>query len=371
MTEADLRAGPGALASIGLCFGLVTGLLEVAIQLVRQRMLNRILYVGDAFVWETPVVYGALFLGLAAAIGLVWLVVRNDRARLGVAVFAFAFVSAWSLLLLFPRIHELAAAVLAAGIASRASSIAASGGSVLQRVMRQTLPGAAVLGLVLAGVWLAARRDESRPATTATAREGAPNILLIILDTVRASELGAYGYERPTTPRIDRLAASGALFEAAFSTTSWTLPSHASMFTGRDASALRTNWRTPLEPGVRTLAESLAASDYRTAGFTANLWYTSRATHLNRGFRHYEDYEFTIEQFFKSSSIGQFASRHWPGHAHRRARVHRWINDRRNAADVRAHFLRWLEENDGGSAPFFAFLNFFDAHQPYWAPAEY
>ena len=62
---------------------------------------------------------------------------------------------------------------------------------------------------------------------------GAPNVLLITLDTVRAQNLSLYGYSRPTTPHLERLAKKGVLFERALATTSWTLPSHASMFTGR------------------------------------------------------------------------------------------------------------------------------------------
>ncbi|MGY8804601.1 MAG: sulfatase-like hydrolase/transferase, partial [bacterium] len=59
-----------------------------------------------------------------------------------------------------------------------------------------------------------------------------PNVLLISIDTLRPDHLGAYGYERATSPRIDRLAAEGALFETAISSSSWTLPAHAALFTG-------------------------------------------------------------------------------------------------------------------------------------------
>ncbi len=60
-----------------------------------------------------------------------------------------------------------------------------------------------------------------------------PNVLVISADTLRPDHLGCYGYERNTSPNIDALARRGALFSNALSTSSWTLPSHASMLTGR------------------------------------------------------------------------------------------------------------------------------------------
>jgi arylsulfatase A-like enzyme len=76
----------------------------------------------------------------------------------------------------------------------------------------------------------------------------------------------------------------------AFATSSWTLPSHASLFTGRWPHELGVDWTSPLGKGTPTLAEYLAAHGYDTAGFVANLDYCSWETGLTRGFAHYEDY---------------------------------------------------------------------------------
>jgi len=65
------------------------------------------------------------------------------------------------------------------------------------------------------------------------ARPGSPNILLIVVDTLRADHLASYGYKRETSPNLDRLAEQGVVFESAFATSSWTLPAHASLVTGR------------------------------------------------------------------------------------------------------------------------------------------
>ena len=72
-------------------------------------------------------------------------------------------------------------------------------------------------------------------------------MLLIVWDTVRAENLSLYGYGRRTTPNLERLAARGVRFRHAFATSSWTLPSHASLFTGRWPHELSAGWKTPLD----------------------------------------------------------------------------------------------------------------------------
>lgn len=62
---------------------------------------------------------------------------------------------------------------------------------------------------------------------------GSPNVLLISIDTLRKDHLGCYGYSRPTSPNIDQLANAGVVFDNMISTSTWTLPAHASMLTGR------------------------------------------------------------------------------------------------------------------------------------------
>jgi arylsulfatase A-like enzyme len=95
---------------------------------------------------------------------------------------------------------------------------------------------------------------------TGACSEPAPprSILLISLDTLRPDHLGAYGYERATSPRLDTLASQGVLFENAVSPAPWTLPSHASLFTGLYPSHHgMTEISASLSPSVRTLAREL------------------------------------------------------------------------------------------------------------------
>jgi arylsulfatase A-like enzyme len=93
-------------------------------------------------------------------------------------------------------------------------------------------------------------------------------VLLVSIDSLRADRLGCYGNPRPTSPTVDRLAREGVLFERAVSPTSWTLPAHVTLFTGRDPhhhGVVAWQDRIPLTESL--LAEVLARQGYETAGF--------------------------------------------------------------------------------------------------------
>jgi arylsulfatase A-like enzyme len=165
-----------------------------------------------------------------------------------------------------------------------------------------------------------------------------PNVVLLVLDTVRADRLGCYGHAGAATPFLDGLAAEADRYAAVESTAPWTLPSHASMFTGRFAfehgadSGKAPDGRIfdarPLGPGLPTLAEALRGCGYATAAFAANTAYLSETFGLQRGFETYD--------------------------------VERGL-----ATQVNGRFFNWLEGRAGDARPFFAFLNYMDAHRPY------
>src|SRR5437867_10742858 len=98
-----------------------------------------------------------------------------------------------------------------------------------------------------------------------------PNILLVVIDTARADRFPFDGYGRPTAPILTALAREGAVYTEAFSPAPWTIPAHASLFTGQYPSLHRTDCGSlRLPDGAVTLAETLHDAGYRTAGFTAN-----------------------------------------------------------------------------------------------------
>jgi len=110
------------------------------------------------------------------------------------------------------------------------------------------------------------------------------DIVLLVLDTQRYDRLSCYGYPRPTSPYLDELAADATLFRRVYTTAQWTIPSHASMFTGLYPSEHATNQSAAVLPsGIPTLAERLREGGYMTAAFCNNpLVGVLRVTHPNR-----------------------------------------------------------------------------------------
>jgi len=113
-------------------------------------------------------------------------------------------------------------------------------------------------------------RRVERPRTQATPE--APNLVLVVMDTLRADRLGCYGYPKPTSPHLDRLAERGQRFERAFSTASWTFPATASILTGLppESHGVVSNEACTLHQGCITVAEVLQARGFTTAAFCAN-----------------------------------------------------------------------------------------------------
>jgi arylsulfatase A-like enzyme len=175
---------------------------------------------------------------------------------------------------------------------------------------------------------------------------------LITLDTTRWDHLGVYGYAGGTTPHIDRFARSAVVYDRAYATSSWTLPSHASIFTGllpmqHGAQSTPNRGNRSLEYGVRslqetftTLPELLVTAGYRTGAVVGGPA-LRREFGLAQGFDTYDDDLSTP-----------------------RAAVHG-----RRADEVADAAIRLVEEF--GSGPYFLFVNFFDPHAPYRPPAPF
>lgn len=133
-----------------------------------------------------------------------------------------------------PRIYPAAWVVVAVGIASLLAPLLERHVAGLSRWLLWTFP--VLLGSVLVLVTLVVGADRLkawRKASRPLPPVGSPNVLLVVMDTVRADHLSVYGYERPTTPTLERLAKRGIRFDNARATAPWTLPSHASFFSGR------------------------------------------------------------------------------------------------------------------------------------------
>jgi len=141
--------------------------------------------------------------------------------------------------------------------------------------MRRRLVPAIAGWLLISGVCGGCQRDEASP----------PHLVLIVVDTLRADHLGAYGHPRPTSPNVDRLARSGTTFTNAFAPSSWTRPSVASLFTSRSPSEHgAVAFDRALRDDLPTLAERLRDAGYHTLGVSGNFVHVSAQTGLARGF---------------------------------------------------------------------------------------
>jgi len=176
-----------------------------------------------------------------------------------------------------------------------------------------------------------------------------PNLLLITIDTLRADHVGAYGYAAAETPALDRLAREGVRFERAVSAVPLTLPSHATILTGRTPPhhGLRNNGAGALPANRPTLATALSEAGYRTGAFVGSFVLDHRFG-LSRGFDVYDD------------EIARDAS------------GMRSLEAERPASEVADRALAWLGRvAEDRAAPFFGWVHFYDAHAPYVPPEPY
>ena len=234
-------------------------------------------------------------------------------------------------------------------------------------------------GIALGGRPDQARRENARPLPP----PGSPNVLLIVMDTVAAGHLSLYGYDRATSTTLVELAERGIRFDSARAASSWTLPSHATMFTGRWLHELSVGWVTPLDRDASTLAEFLGRGDTRRLDSWPIPVIVRADSGLDRGFTQYRDYIFPELTALKTAvlvsraldglqhdrlSSGRVAGDP-PGCSPMSDRLLRSLDtDRKGAAVVNRELLDWLSQRPQPERPFFAFLNYNDAHYPYQLP---
>ena len=356
---------PRRLLAGAACAGLLTGFVEVGLLAVQRHVLHRLIFLGNDFWWMAPLANLVWFGGLGLCfVGLQAL--RPARQLWPLAAGSYAALGSFAVLLMYPPLHRGAALLIAVGIGIQVARMIATPRRWVDAALRVGTPALAglvvLLALVPRGIDAVRERQSAGRLHASEAGTAPPNVLLIILDTVRAMSLSLYGYERETTPALTRWAARGVVFEHAVSPAPWTLPSHASLLTGRWPYELGVDWRVALDERYPTLAETLRARGYRTAGFMANTTYCSEESGLHRGFEHWEAYPVSWAMVVKSSSLGRAVTgspmvRNLVGNHQPLARRH--------APDISGAFLRWL---DPGAQPFFVALNYLDAHAPYLPP---
>lgn len=201
--------------------------------------------------------------------------------------------------------------------------------------------------LVSLGVWVA--MPAAAPAAMATsARPPRPNVVMIVIESLRADHVGCYGYARPTTPTLDALASNGVRCAHVSATASWTKPATMSLLTGQYPSTHgAVDFEHGLVQGMPTLAVTLTNAGYATAGFTANPMMHGRFG-FGRGFGLYDDFTL-IFGVNDAALIGEDAP----------------DSGARATGPETTHLaLGWLDRRDR-SKPFFLFVFYFDPHYDY------
>ncbi len=355
------------LMLVAVWFGLMTGLGEAYYYVLRVFYLHRptpgVIGISQHAVWMSPLanlivftLAGGLLVGARRTLKS-WV---DTRTLIG----ALASLGFLAVTMATGGLHWVATAALSAGIGATIRRELSPSGSDAVMIARRSFGALAafviVLGLGVPVLELARERQQLAEAPVPTV--DAPNVLFIVMDTERAISTSLHGAERSTTPFLAKLAKEGAQFERAIAPASWTLPSHAAMFTGRPWTELGVGPTTPLDGKYPTLAEVLSQRGYATAGFVANVKYLSDVFGLDRGFGRWVDQRVTpvtvVDHSWLARSVVGATLRVLGQEKPQRSQT---------ADDVNAALLGWLDHR-GSPQPFFAFLNYFDVHAPYLPP---
>ncbi|HHO52473.1 MAG TPA: DUF229 domain-containing protein [Deltaproteobacteria bacterium] len=195
-----------------------------------------------------------------------------------------------------------------------------------------------------------------------------PNVLFVVWDTVRADRLSIYGHDKPTTPFLEEIAPRSAVWDNAISPSFWTLPSHASLFTGLSVSAHGTHadykW---LDGRFLTLAEHFSGQGYATYAWSSN-------PNINRNSNTIQGFD-TFHQAFGQNRWRAAVEAFTKGLIHPEDETtrpnpdrHQVISYHKSGPVIHDAFTGWLDERPP-DAPFFAFLNYMEAHT-YRLPTE-
>ncbi|QFU82771.1 sulfatase [Natronorubrum aibiense] len=208
------------------------------------------------------------------------------------------------------------------------------------------------------------------------------NVLFVVLDTVRKDHLGPYGYERETTPALSQFATEATVFESAVAPAPWTLPVHASLFTGLYPSQHGADQGSPYLDGDVTLASVLSAAGYDTACYSSNAWITPY-TGLTEGFDAQDSFFEVLPGDVFSGPLAsawqavndndylrELASKlvHLGAMAHAKLASGEGADSKTpSVIDRTKSFIDDSDSDEG----WFAFINLMDAHLPYYPPEEY
>lgn len=187
-------------------------------------------------------------------------------------------------------------------------------------------------------------------------RSAGPNILLIVMDSARADRLSSYGYDRPTTPNLDRFTKEAVRYSHAYAPAIWTLPAMTSLFTGLYPveHGVHTAF-SPLRDGSSSLVRELRRAGYQSGAFVTTPWSTVSS----------------LFEFDTMKRVGLLFDTNAPQRWHTAVQRLYWLAASRRddgAAGINRNAMNWLDEIRGDKAPFFMYLHYMEPHGPYTPP---
>jgi arylsulfatase A-like enzyme len=366
------RAWPARIIAIGALLGLVYGMIEGGLTAILLFVPGALSWSGGNTrdtLWAAPAVYVVVGTVVSIPFALLSLVAKRIPwdvvlvalyAALGTVFALRVRGGAWA--------AWYGALILAAGVAVTVVRLYRPRRDRWSRRALRLLPITVLVAPALACAVVGAKRLRERRQLAAlpAPAPAAVNVLLLVIDTQRADHLGAYGYQRNTSPGIDRLAKQSLFFENAFAAASWTLPSHASMFTGRPLHEHRAGMiaRKFLDGKFPTIAEAMSEKGYLTGASVANTYFAGRQTGLNRGFIRYEDFYGTAGDALGRTVLGNLLT--W-NILPKLGSVD--LLGRKTGATVNREILSIVSA--AGDRPFFIFANYFDVHRPVLPPKPF
>jgi arylsulfatase A-like enzyme len=376
---------------------MVEGAGLLVFQRINWAQWGRTMHVSVPILWISPAADVTFFVLIALTIYVAAVLVRIPSLRVLCALLTFLSVYDW--LRLTNRLYPFACLLFALACAVvmwQRTRFEESG--LFLRMWK--VPAVSVL-IVLCLIQMVPRwRERQKRSQLPKAAAGAPNVLVIVLDTLRADHVSSYGYSRTTTPTIDAMARQGVLFENAIAATSWSLPSHASLLTGRypREHGLQNiqpepwlGWGHSAMNGYPTLGEAMQALGYRTGAFSANRVYFTENVGLGRGFLHFEDYFYSVGDSLVRTVYGRIIWQRFFNRSEKSAftrglrylKLDSWLDKdsegsgdyggaygvRKRAEEVNRELLAWIGHDR--QHPFFVFLNYLDVHYAYGGPRQY
>jgi arylsulfatase A-like enzyme len=353
-------------------FGLVAGLIEGIVMLLMQYLSSPggdLYYFGGSLqiIWISALFNGAFYLLIGVFLYILKRIIPHLPIHL-TAFFIFSVLMIFDMLylLLYTKIAIYALLLIAVGVSAEMARKVRLYEQAVFAIIYGTFPRVAIISIMAVFVIQSGYALGERLTTNLLyqADPNAPNIILLVIDTLRVDHVSCYGYYRQTTSNIDHLAQKGILFENAISTSSWTYPAHFSLLTGQISVQ---NWpkiNKPASP-VISLAEVLRNQGYRTGAFSGNYYIFNRISGFGKGFIHFEDHYRSFWNGVTGTIYGHLIES-WVLHGlfGIQGKLGRY-----QAEHITDALLNWVAQ--GNDRPFFAFVNYYDPHDPYLPPQPF